>query len=177
MNGFVNDLERRVRIWIASLLRRGILRALDGQSFAQIEGYADERTDDVELWQQYGFASRPAAGSEVLYTNLGAQGGKPIAFATSHRASKPHDMAANEVRMYSAGDANITATGAIHIGATDASQSAVLGDTLITMLRAAAATMSSSADPKCASAGSNLQTALGTAPAPCPALSSKVKVS
>jgi len=100
----VDIVERKIAkaLQKASLsLRRGILKRVNDSFFSQVEGYQGEQFDDVEVWQQFGFASRPPAGGEVLIVKIGNAGEGAIAIATTDRAHRPSDLGAGDVCIYS----------------------------------------------------------------------------
>jgi len=138
------------------LVRRGILRSASASGWVQAEGFAGEHFDGVELWQQYGLASRPPAGAEVLLAQVDGQAEQAIAFATSARASRPTDLEAGETRLYGPGTGQavrmradgsvdvVPASGVkVYIGGPTGAQAMLLGETvqanIITFANAVAA--------------------------------------
>ena len=70
-------------------IRRAILSSCSTDYVCAAKGPGDEPFVDVELWQQYGFASMPPAGGEVLMALPGAMGEGAIIVATQDRAHRP----------------------------------------------------------------------------------------
>lgn len=112
----LSQLEAKLRGAIGNLLRRAELTMVNAEYGAQLAGYAgdgseDEQFEDVELWQQYGIASRPPADSEALICNLGGVSDNAVAFATNCSADRPADLTDGEVvthgRLLSGGQAQV----------------------------------------------------------------------
>lgn len=76
-----------------NLLRKGVLTMVSDSYFAQWEAADGELYDESEFWQSFGFASRPPAGGEVLFANLGGHGEHAIGFASNDRAHRPASLA------------------------------------------------------------------------------------
>lgn len=85
---------------LVNLIRRGELALVSASFFGQLSAGDGEQYDDIELWQQYGFASRPPADSEALVANLGGIGDNAIAFSSQNRDHRPTDLDADEVVTY-----------------------------------------------------------------------------
>lgn len=130
---------------LSNLIRRGEFSTFASDFFGQVSAGDQEQFDEVELWQQYGIASMPPIGSEVLLANLGGYGDNAIAFATTDRANRPTDLVSEEVVTYgkkvSAGQAQvrhktdgaldlIPATGkTVNIGGATGAEYLIKGDT------------------------------------------------
>lgn len=85
-------------------VRRGILSVAFGSDFfGQVRGHDGETWQDVELWQQFGLASRPPAGGEVALVELDGGSEQAVAVATQDRAHRP-TTAAGEVVLHSEDD-------------------------------------------------------------------------
>jgi phage gp45-like len=89
----------KLRRLLFGLVRRGEITAIDGELRTQFSGYAGEQYDEVEPLQQWGFASRPPVGSEVLAVHLG-HSEEAIIVASGNRADRPTDLAADEAVTY-----------------------------------------------------------------------------
>jgi len=82
-------------------IRRGTLSAAASASaFLQIKGFGDEDFQAVELWQQYGFVSRPPSGTQVAMISPNGADENTIAVATDSRSDRPTDLATGEVKLY-----------------------------------------------------------------------------
>lgn len=103
------SLKAAIRDEIAKATRRAggaIRRALisvapTSSFFMTAKGLTGETWPDLELWQQYGLASRPPADGEVLIVRPDSDGGEgAVAVATNDRNHRPTDLAADEVVLY-----------------------------------------------------------------------------
>ncbi len=67
---------------IANMMTRGILESFTNGSVPTIKGtlFADEVQEGLEMAQQFGFASNPVIGSNILTTFLG--GNRDLGFVT-----------------------------------------------------------------------------------------------
>lgn len=119
---------------VGRIFRRGIVLAESAKSMLQVEGFEGERFDGVELWQQYGFSSRPPVGSEVLLGRPNGLRDDAVAFATNARAYRPTDLDEGEAAMYGpTGTACKASTdGTIHVGGN--AELLAKGETLKTAL-------------------------------------------
>ncbi len=176
---------------LKTLVRRGVLKLVDADYFCQVEGFNGERTDDVELWQQYGLASRPPAGSEVLYVKPGLTGDTALIIVTQHRSSRPSGLKEKESALYSEhggqvlcaedGDVDLTAKSGQTVNVGGDSEALAKGETLKTALDAFCTTVgavtggstaqNAAAITAIAAAANTLKTALSSV------LASKGKVS
>lgn len=124
----------------ALIVRRGTVSSTGGSGFVQIEGFDEERGDDVEMWQHYGFASRPPAGAEILTVKVGADAENAIAVAEASRENRP-TLADGEVTIYgsssggSQASVKINASGEV-IGVPKTGQMVLLGNGTIGTTRA-----------------------------------------
>jgi len=133
------------------LIRRGVLQ-LEASYFCGVEAHDGETFNDVELWQQFGLASRPPAGGEILLALVGGRGEGAIGVATTDRAHRPTGLAAGDAMLYGAasgsdqaqvatradGDIDVfpaTPTDKVNIG-TQGVEAMLLGATFDTALRA-----------------------------------------
>jgi phage baseplate assembly protein V len=161
---------------LRTAIRRGILRVVDGDHFAQVEGFEGEHTDAVEIWQQYGLASRPPVGSEALYVKPGLTGETAIVVATQHRGSRPalepgeaalYSQHGAEVRCDADGDVEITAAFGRSTNIGGATDAVIRGNAyntaLQTYLTAASAAFSAIAAEPTLSASASLTGAAATA--------------
>ncbi|WP_242183075.1 phage baseplate assembly protein [Sphingomonas sp. CARO-RG-8B-R24-01] len=63
-------------------------------------GSAPRVTDGVQRVTEFGFTSVPPDGTEVIVIRRNGDRGNSIAIATSHRASRPRDLAKGDVAIY-----------------------------------------------------------------------------
>jgi phage baseplate assembly protein V len=84
----------------SNMLRRGEISLTSAAGFVQVQGYDGESFDDVPLWQQYGFTSRPPADSEVLTIHLGGASQEATVIASNNDDHRPSDLADEEVITY-----------------------------------------------------------------------------
>lgn len=76
------------------------------------DGGSDLVTDKIPRVSEFGFASNPPIDSEVLVLRRGAERSRSIAIGTSHRPSRPRDLAAGDVALYDVRGAKVTLTAA-----------------------------------------------------------------
>ena len=100
-----DDITKEVRIGLRvarNMVRRGLISVAPSAAyFLQAEGHEGETFEDVELWQQYGFASRPPTGGEVALLEMDGGSEQAVAVATQDRAHRP-TLAAEEAALYGA---------------------------------------------------------------------------
>lgn len=83
-------------------MRRGTLGTGASSSYtAQVQGIDGETWELVELWQQFGLASRPPTGGEVALAEVDGAGEGAVMVATQDRAHRP-TADASEVVLYGA---------------------------------------------------------------------------
>lgn len=98
----VRDIRRIVKDETKKLfrmVRRGVITAASGDYFIQAEQLTDELISDVELWQQFGLASRPPAGSEVLTVHPYGSAEGAVAVAVNSRDHRP-TLAQGDAALY-----------------------------------------------------------------------------
>lgn len=66
----------------------------------QLEVMKDELMDDVERIQEYGFSSRPPAGSEAVLLCIGGDRANALVIATDSAALRPRDLADGDSVQY-----------------------------------------------------------------------------
>jgi phage gp45-like len=174
-------LEARLRTLIFGLVRRGEVTLCNDEYGLQLAGYAgeegeDEQFDNVELWQQYGLASRPPEDAEVLTANLMGLGENAVAFATNSAADRPSDLVAGEVVTHGkkilTGQAQarhkpdgtlslVAATGKfVEVGGN--AELLLKGDTVVSAMDAFCTTLGGAIDPAVLGAAATLQAALAS---------------
>ena len=163
----IRSESRRVERVARRIIRRVTLSRVDGDGFAQAQGFDSEIFDDVELIQQYGLASRPSGGDAIIVEPGGGAGA--VCIATRLRGSAPTDLNSGDVCLYNTDGATVTLSGTTVNVAGDTDYQ-ILGTTLKTALTAFCSTLSGSTDPAVVSAASALNTALANV------LSAKAKV-
>lgn len=106
MSSLLDQVDRklaRMAEQLGHIARRGVLTLSPSDYFCQAEAHQGERYSDVELWQQFGFTSRPPAGAEVLLIKVGGRGEGAIAVATQARGERPTGLAAGDTWLYASG--------------------------------------------------------------------------
>lgn len=93
----------RAKSMAAGAIRRGVMRLISSTYFTQVEGFDGEFFDDVELWTQAGFSSRPGGTPEVIILKPANRGDNAIAIIANLRSKRPTDL--------SSGDSVVHATG------------------------------------------------------------------
>lgn len=95
------ELGRATRRVGNRVRRVTLATAATARFFIQAQGMEGETFEAVEVWQQYGLASRPPAGGEALVVepDEAGAGEGALAVATQDRAHRP-DMDAGEVVLY-----------------------------------------------------------------------------
>jgi phage baseplate assembly protein V len=116
----VAPLTQRVKNMIA----RGVITAIqDSEGLQLIQGtlLADEVSDGMERFQNYGFSSVPPPGSEFIVLFVAGRS-HPVVIAVDNRAARPKDKEIGDSIMYSIGGNSILLSaedGKIHITAPD----------------------------------------------------------
>lgn len=99
----VQRLTRDLRGRVRGMIRRAALGTLSvsGQMpTLQAKSTADDADDGVELFEQYGFASAPPAGSEGLVFRVGGERAHSIAALFSNRSMRPAGLEQGEAGVY-----------------------------------------------------------------------------
>ena len=102
--GFIARLLEPLKNRILLLAGRAILAAVkeeDGRRSLQVIAQAGEEIDAVEQYQEFGFASRPPAGSEGVFLALGGTRDHCIVIATEHPGHRPANLEDGEAMVYS----------------------------------------------------------------------------
>jgi len=187
--GIVAEIQRQVhrasqRV-LGGIVRRGLVALAQADGFIQAEGYEGELFDELELWQGYGIATRPPAGSEILVLIAGPAGQSAVAIGGTSRADRPTDIEQDEVRLYGVqvggsqaavrmradGDVDVDAATGQTVNLTGGDEPIVLGTQLYNALAALASALASAVTvPNINAAGTSLTAALGSI------LSAKAKV-
>lgn len=161
------------------MLRRLVITSANSNGFIQASGYDSEQFDDVELIQQYGFASVPPGGDAIVIRIGGNRGW--VCVATRHRGSAPTGLSGGEVCLYNNADASVkldvdgsidlTAKSGQTVNVAGSSDFQLLGTTVKDAMNTFATTVSGAATvPQIAAAAATLQATISSW------LSSKAKV-
>lgn len=116
------DYSRRVRELVRSEVRRaarpvrGVLASMAGLG-AQLMARAGEVLTEVEVAQQWGFASVVPPLAEVVAVPIGGSSGHLVVVGTIDRISRPDDLLPGEAVIYSIAGAQVktTATGLVQL--------------------------------------------------------------
>jgi len=91
MRRFVNiamaPLKRKVNLMVS----RAVISSLKDQGglqLLQLKLFADEVTDDAELFQEFGFISKPPVGSEGIALSVGGNREHVVVIATNNRVAR-----------------------------------------------------------------------------------------
>lgn len=138
------ELER-VEARMRSVVRRGILTlAASASYFAQVEAFDGEVFDELELWQQFGLASRPPAGGEAALAKVEGRGEGAVIVATTDRAHRPSGLSEGDAALYAQqasgggqaqvhvkadGDIDLTPGTGQHVGVGGHDELLLLGET------------------------------------------------
>jgi phage gp45-like len=160
----------------ARIIRRGIMRTGATSAFVQVAAADGEQFDGVENWQQFGFASRPPAGTEALVLLVDGNPDQAVCTATQSRGDRPAGMAVGDACLFSAvsgsdqaavkclatGDVDVyCGTGDhVHIGGPTGAQEMLLGVTVRDNLLTFATACKASADVTLAAAATALEVAI-----------------
>lgn len=93
MNTILETIRKEVRRAMSKaheVVRRGTLGTGASSDYtAQVQGIDGETWERVEVWQQYGLASRPDTGAEVALIEPDGAGEGAVIVATQDRAHRP----------------------------------------------------------------------------------------
>ncbi len=113
MDGIMSVIEAQINRSMASARRwaaRVVLQILDVHydvaSAGGVGSAASSERESVrkaELWQHYGFSSRPPSGAELLAIMVGGEAGHTVCAADNHRPSRPEWLADGESILYNQG--------------------------------------------------------------------------
>lgn len=98
-NRMIAPLKRKVNL----MLSRGIVARVDDSSgIKRIQGtlLADEVLDNIEVFQEYGFSSRPPRGSEFVMASIGGNREHPICIATMNRDLRVKNLKEGETLIF-----------------------------------------------------------------------------
>jgi phage gp45-like len=160
------------------VVRRGIVKAATTAGFVQVQGGDDEHFDGAELWQQFGFTSRPAPGSEAIVLLVDGNPDQPIVIAGTLRGDRPSALASgdamlwgtksgsDQAQVHARADGHVVLNCAsgkyVYVGGTSGAEFLLKGSTVsadMATFAAAIAAAATIADIK--AAGANLVTAIG----------------
>ncbi|GFZ80715.1 hypothetical protein GCM10011497_06490 [Elstera cyanobacteriorum] len=78
----------------------GVTRLIKGRQVAQTGRYAEETRDDTEVFQDYGFASRPHPGAEAVVVALAGDASHQIIIAVEDARYRFGPLKTGEVALY-----------------------------------------------------------------------------
>jgi phage baseplate assembly protein V len=93
----------RLNDQVMNMIARGVLAATDDSKGVQVVSLsllADERKDNVERFQNYGFTSVPTGESEAIVIFPGGDRSAGVIVALDDRGSRMTGLAAGEVAVY-----------------------------------------------------------------------------
>jgi len=102
----ISNAVERAREALGQMLQRGIIRTVAADGFCQVEAFELDGHDLVELWQQWGFSSRPINGTEAIVLLIDADGDKPIAIVTHSRDHRPEALGIGDSALWGKKDSN-----------------------------------------------------------------------
>lgn len=109
---------------VKNIARRFVVSLAPGADLWQLLGYESgqdeqEKADDVEVFSQYGLASRPKAGSdtEVIVIKVGGESGHPVVIASRDKSIQV-SLDGDEVAIFNSTGAlvKVCADGTIELG-------------------------------------------------------------
>jgi phage baseplate assembly protein V len=95
---------------IKGMVRRATLGTVTqgtGLPSMQVNSMADDADDDVEMFEQYGFASVPPNGSEGLVLRVGGTRANSVGIAFGNRGGRIQGLAQGEVAIYNENGAQV----------------------------------------------------------------------
>ena len=92
-------LWRRVRLIADRAIVTAVTDSFNRQGL-QLKVLADEATDDVERFQNYGHTSVPPAGSEAIVLGIGGARAGLVAIAVEDKSVRPKDLEAGDNCLY-----------------------------------------------------------------------------
>lgn len=78
----------------------GVTRLIRGRQVAQTGRYAEETRDDTEVFQDYGFASRPHSGAEAVVVALAGDASHQVIIAVEDARYRFGPLKTGEVALY-----------------------------------------------------------------------------
>ena len=113
MDGIMSIIEAQInrsmasaRRWAARIVLQLLDQHFDVKSAGGVGAAAGGQKESVrkaELWQHYGFSSRPPSGAELLAIMVGGEAGHTVCAADNHRPSRPEWLADGESILYNQG--------------------------------------------------------------------------
>ena len=103
----INDIDNRIRRALSGIRKafRGVLQRSSegaGSLLVQGEGLAGEPLQDLELFQQFGFTSRPPAGTAIVVLPLGGRTSHGIIIATENGQYRVKGLQPGETAIFNA---------------------------------------------------------------------------
>ncbi|MGU5714784.1 phage baseplate assembly protein V [Aeromonas taiwanensis] len=95
----IAPLWRRVRLIADRAIVTAVTDSFNRQGL-QLKVLADEATDDVERFQNYGHTSVPPAGSEAIVLGIGGARAGLVAIAVEDKSVRPKDLEAGDNCLY-----------------------------------------------------------------------------
>jgi phage gp45-like len=112
----VDQLIRQRIGQVKRAVARAVLNIIDDSYGCSLQGLNEEVLRKAELWQHYGFSSRPLAGAECAVLFVGGENGHLVLVAENDRRYRPkleageaafHDWQGNYIRIYKNNDIEI----------------------------------------------------------------------
>lgn len=101
MGRMLTGLGRRLRLLVDRAVVRIVTDSLGRQNL-QVQTLADDTSDDVERFQNYGLTSVPPVGSEAIVLAIGGRREGLVAIAVEDKRCRPKGLKDGEVRLYHA---------------------------------------------------------------------------
>lgn len=95
---------------LRGMVTRGVLNTYptdDGMRTAQVEVDADDTADGVEVFEPFGFTSRPLAGAETINLAVGGDQAHLVTICVADRRYRLTGLAAGEVAIYNSAGAKV----------------------------------------------------------------------
>lgn len=110
---------------VRGLIARGVVRSINDKGQTQTATVSTHRNvdrSDVEIFQQFGFASKAGKGGQIILVAVGGDQGDLIGFPTANRSQRLGNLKDGEAAMYGADNSrvHIKADGTVHIPAREA---------------------------------------------------------
>ncbi|MXR36702.1 phage baseplate assembly protein V [Craterilacuibacter sinensis] len=101
------DVDKRIRRAVSGIRQafRGTLTRTSngaGSQLAQVDALSDERLQDAELFQQFGFTSNPPPGTAVIVLPMGGRTSHGIIIATENGQFRIKGLAPGETAIFNA---------------------------------------------------------------------------
>lgn len=164
----IREEYKPAAIAVRNMIRRFIVTLTGEAGLWQVEGHEGERADDVEVFGNIGFFSRPPASgnkAEAIVAHVGGESGHPVVIATRDRSTQP-ELEPDETAIHNSQKLVGITGSTVRLGAMDASESVIKGDTYRqaedTMLSAMSSAFTALGQTAAASAISTFQAAAAT---------------